>query len=34
MRYAAKMLSIMSLDDVIASAKAAKKATQKPLGEE
>ena len=34
MRYAAKMLSIMSMDDIIAGAKAAKEATQKPLGEE
>ena len=34
MRYAAKMLSVMSIDDILASAKAAKEATQKPLGEE
>lgn len=34
MYYAAKLLSIMSLDDVIANAKAAKEATQRPLGEE
>ena len=34
MRYAAKMLSIMSIDEILASAKAAKEATQKPLEEE
>lgn len=34
MRYAARMLSVMSIDDILASAKAAKEATQKPLGEE
>lgn len=34
MCYAAKLLSIMSMDDILASAKAAKEATQRPLGEE